>query len=92
MTDKDAVQQAVEFGGFIVAKADQDLLPPSTVFNGLAMAASACLVDYVADMDGNVDPMSLLYAANDFKTGLDKALEFAVSQLKAVIEARNANS
>jgi hypothetical protein len=79
-------QPHVIFAGQIVTTAIEEDLNPTTVFNGLAIAASALLVDYVIDEDGNVDPTSLQVAINHLKTSIEKAAAFAVGQLKGEVQ------
>jgi hypothetical protein len=72
----------VQFAAAVVSAAYEQGLSPTTVFNGLNIAAAAMLVDYVASDEGSVDPVSLQVAINNFKTGLEKAAEYAVEQFK----------
>jgi hypothetical protein len=87
MTEQVADQPHVVFAAKIVDIAATENLDANTVFNGIATAAAAMLVDFVADEDGNVDEMSLKYAITNFKTSLERATSFAVSQLSQIVIA-----
>jgi hypothetical protein len=86
MTEEQA-QEPVSFAATVVAYAAENEFSPTTVFNGLAIATAALLVDYISDDEGNVDEMSMKYAITNFITGLTGAVEFSKAQVKLVVES-----
>lgn len=72
---------AVEFASMIAELATTEAIDFGTVFNGLAIASAAFLVDYTLSLDGVVQEDELQEAKEKFKDGIDKAVLFAASQV-----------